>query len=149
VDDMFLYCSRGDKALVMDIKTLDELMEIAWDLPDNERDEVVRTLKRSARDKKLDKSVNSGMYVNLLEKFYYSLIHGNEETPTAISLPHSSVFYIRAVIEEDKEFVDKIGYMPSLAEVEKAMYLEGMLPWGEYSVPNWFARKHAFRKDKK
>ena len=58
---MFLYCSRGDKALVMDIKTLDELMEIAWDLPDNERDEVVRTLKRSARDKKLDKSVNSGM----------------------------------------------------------------------------------------
>lgn len=133
----------------MDIKTLDELMEIAWDLPDNERDELVRTLKRSARDEKLDKSINSGMYVNLLEKFYYSLIHGNEETPTAISLPHSSVFYIRAVIEEDKEFIDKIGYTPSLAEVERAMYLEGMLPWGEYSVPNWFARKHAFRKDKK
>ena len=49
----------------MDIKTLDELMDIAWDLPVNERDEVVRTLKSSARDKKLDKTVNSDMNVNL------------------------------------------------------------------------------------
>ena len=59
------------------------------------------------------------------------------------------LFSLRLSIEEDKEFIDKIGYTPSLAEVEKAMYLEGMLPWGEYSVPNWFARNHAFRKDKK
>lgn len=133
----------------MDIKTLDQLMEIAWDLPDDERDVVVRTLKMDAINKKLDKSINSGMYVNLLEKFYYSLVHGNDDTSNAIDLPHSSVFYIRAVIKADKDFTDKIGYEPDLAEIEEAMYLEGMLPWGEYSVPKWFARKHAFRKDKK
>ena len=133
----------------MDIKILDELMEIAWELDDNERDVMVRSLKRSVRDKKLDKSVNSDMYINLLEKFYYSLIHGNEEAAKAISLPHSSVFYIRAVMKEDKEFIERLGYEPSLAEIEKAMYLEGMLPWNEYDVPNWFAKKHAFRKDKK
>jgi|TARA_R100001463_G_C3380091_1_gene205470 hypothetical protein len=133
----------------MDIKILDELMEIAWELDDIERDTMVRSLKKSAIDKKLDKSVNSGMYINLLEQFYYALIHGNEDTSKTISLPHSSVFYVRAVIEEDKKFIDSIGYTPSLAEVEKAMYLEGMLPWGEYSVPSWFARKHTFRKDKK
>ena len=132
----------------MDIKILDELMEIAWELDDNERDVMVRSLKRSVRDKKLDKSVNSDMYINLLEQFYYALI-ANSGEHVAIKLPHSSVHYVAAVIKDDKEFIEELGYTPSLAEVERAMYLEGMLPWNEYDVPNWFARKHAFRKDKK
>ena len=88
------------------------------------------------------------MYVNLLEQFYYALIENSGEH-VAIKLPHSSVHYVTAVIKEDKEFIEELGYTPSLAEVERAMYLEGMLPWNEYDVPNWFARKHAFRKDKK
>ena len=132
----------------MNDKELDALMEIAWDLDDPQREKLVRELKRSRRKKKLDKSVNSSMYVNLLEKFYYALIE-NDGEPVSIRLPHSSVHYIAAVIKEDKEFIEKLGYVPSLAEIEGAMYLEGMLPWNEYDVPNWFAKKHAFRKDKK
>ena len=88
------------------------------------------------------------MYVNLLEQYYYALI-ANDGEPVNIRLPHSSVHYVTAVIKDDEEFIEKLGYTPSLAEVERAMYLEGMLPWNEYDVPNWFARKHAFRKDKK
>ena len=106
---------------------LDKLMEIAWEFEDPQREMLVRALKRSRLSKKLDKSVNSDMYINLLEKFYYSLIHGNEEAAKAISLPHSSVFYIRAVMKEDKEFIERLGYEPSLAEIERAMYLEGHL----------------------
>ena len=132
----------------MSDQTLDALMEIAWELSDEERDGVVRALKRTRLEKKLDKSRNSSMYVNLLEKFYYALIKA-EGKPVSIRLPHSSVFYVRAVIKEDKEFIESLGYVPELEDVERAMYLEGMLPWGEYNVPNWFARKHAFRKDKK
>lgn len=127
---------------------LDKLMEIAWELEDPHREMLVRELKRSRIRKKLDKFVNTSMYVNLLEQFYYALIENSGEH-VAIKLPHSSVHYVTAVIKEDKEFIDRIGYTPSLAEVERAMYLEGMLPWNEYDVPNWFARKHAFRKDKK
>ena len=132
----------------MNDKELDAIMEIAWDLDDPQREMLVRELKRSRIRKKLDKFVNTSMYVNLLEQFYYALIENSGEH-VAIKLPHSSVHYVTAVIKEDKEFIDRIGYTPSLAEVERAMYLEGMLPWNESDVPNWFARKHAFRKDKK
>ena len=132
----------------MNDKELDAIMEIAWDLNDPQREMLVRELKRSRIQKKLDKSVNPSMYVNLLEQFYYALI-ANSGEHVAIKLPHSSVHYVTAVIKEDKEFIEELGYTPSLAEVERAMYLEGMLPWNEYDVPNWFARKHAFRKDKK
>ena len=132
----------------MNDKELDAIMEIAWDLDDPQREMLVRELKRSRIRKKLDKFVNTSMYVNLLEQFYYALIENSGEH-VAIKLPHSSVHYVTAVIKEDKEFIDRIGYTPSFAEVERAMYLEGMLPWNEYDVPNWFARKHAFRKDKK
>ena len=132
----------------MNDKELDAIMEIAWDLNDPQREMLVRELKRSRIQKKLDKSVNPSMYVNLLEQFYYALIENSGEH-VAIKLPHSSVHYVTAVIKEDKEFIEELGYTPSLAEVERAMYLAGMLPWNEYAVPNWFARKHAFRKDKK
>ena len=141
------YC-RSMETLVMNDKELDALMEIAWDLDDPQREVLVRELKRSRIRKKLDKTVNSSMYVNLLEKFYYALIE-NDGQPVSIRLPHSSVHYVSAVIKEDEEFIKKLGYVPSLAEIERAMYLEGMLPWNEYDVPNWFARKHVFRKDKK
>ena len=36
----------------MDIKILDDLMEIAWELDDIERDTMVRSLKKSVIDKK-------------------------------------------------------------------------------------------------
>jgi len=127
---------------------LDRLMEIAWELEDPQREMLVRELKQTRILKKLDKTVNPSMYVNLLEKYYYALV-ANDGEPISIKLPHSSVHYVAAVIKEDEEFIEELGYVPSLAEVERAMYLEGMLPWNEYDVPNWFARKHAFRKDKK
>ena len=44
---------------------LDKLMEIAWELEDPQREMLVRELKRSRLSKKLDKSVNPSMYVNL------------------------------------------------------------------------------------
>tara|TARA_Y100000114_G_C11668510_1_gene282587 strand:+ start:296 stop:694 length:399 start_codon:yes stop_codon:yes gene_type:complete len=127
---------------------LDRLMEIAWGLEDPHREMLVRELKQTRILKKLDKKINPSMYVNLLEQYYDALV-ANDGEPTSIKLPHSSVHYVAAVIKEDEEFIEKLGYVPSLAEVERAMYLEGMLPWNEYDVPNWFARKHAFRKDKK
>ena len=46
------------------------------------------------------------------------------DRPVSIRLPHSSVHYVAAVIKEDKEFIEKLGYVPSLAEIEGAMYLE-------------------------
>ena len=127
---------------------LDRLMEIAWALEDPQKEMLVRELKQTRVLKKLDKTVNPSMYVNLLEQYYYALV-ANDGEPVSIKLPHSSVHYVAAVIKEDEEFIEELGYVPSLAEVERAMYLEGMLPWNEYDVPNWFARKHVFRKDKK
>ena len=141
------YCRRME-ALVMKDQELDRLMEIAWELEDPQREMLVRELKQTRILKKLDKPVNPSMYVNLLEQYYYALV-ANDGESVSIKLPHSSVHYVAAVIKEDEEFIEELGYVPSLAEVERAMYLEGMLPWNEYDVPNWFARKHAFRKDKK
>ena len=146
--NLFCHYCRGMETLVMKDQELDKLMEIAWELEDPQREMLVRALKRSRLSKKLDKSVNPSMYVNLLEQYYYALT-ANDGEPVNIRLPHSSVHYVTAVIKDDEEFIEKLGYTPSLAEVERAMYLEGMLPWNEYDVPNWFARKHAFRKDKK
>ena len=146
--NLFCHYCRGMETLVMKDQELDKLMEIAWELEDPQREMLVRELKRSRLPKKLDKSVNPSMYVNLLEQYYYALI-ANDGEPVSIRLPHSSVHYVTAVIKEDEDFIEKLGYTPSLAEVERAMYLEGMLPWNEYDVPSWFAKKHAFRKDKK
>ena len=119
----------------MNDKELDAIMEIAWDLNDPQREMLVRELKRSRIQKKLDKSVNPSMYVNLLEQFYYALIENSGEH-VAIKLPHSSVHYVTAVIKEDKEFIEELGYTPSLAEVERAMYLEGMLDANDVYKPH-------------
>jgi ABC-type uncharacterized transport system substrate-binding protein len=97
----------------MNDKELDAIMEIAWGLDDPQKEMLVRELKRSRLPKKLDKSVNTSMYVNLLEQFYYALI-ANSGEHVAIKLPHSSVHYVAAVIKDDKEFIEELGYTPSL-----------------------------------
>jgi|TARA_B100000900_G_C20539532_1_gene699840 hypothetical protein len=95
---------------------------------------------------KLDKTQKKDMYVNLLEKFYRHLIKGGRGT--GIHLPHSRVFYIRAAMREDKDFIAKLGRVPTLQEVEEALDKEIGSYWSTSEVPEWFAQKYDFIKDK-
>lgn len=53
-----------------------------------------------------------------------------------INIPHSSVFYIRAVIERD------LGTKLHVYEVERILYEEGMLPAKDYGIPAWYRKKY-------
>ena len=79
---------------------------------------------------KLDKSRKKDIYVNLLEKFYRHLIKGGRGT--GIHLPHSRVYYVRAAMREDKEFIKRLGYVPTLEEVERALDAESRAGRGVY-----------------
>lgn len=95
---------------------------------------------------KLDKTQKKDIYGNILEKFYRHLIKGGRGT--GIHLPHSRVFYIRAAMREDKDFIAKLGRIPTLEEVEKALDKEGSGNWGTSEVPEWFAQKFNFIRNK-
>jgi hypothetical protein len=56
---------------------------------------------------------------NYLEDYYQSVLDGKDDL---IYLYHSDVFFVRAALAE------RLGYVPSLLEVETAMKAVG---WGE------------------
>jgi len=58
----------------------------------------------------------------VLEEFYEAIASGDDRTLQRVHIPLSDVFYIR-----QKIFVDT-GEWYSLDRVERAMYLEGLLP---------------------
>ena len=59
---------------------------------------------------------------------------------------HSKVHYVRHCLIHDTDFVQKVGYVPSLAQVDDALLWMGELPWREYvyscGLPRWFASKY-------
>lgn len=58
----------------------------------------------------------------ILEEFYKALAYGDESRLLRVHIPLSDVFYVRAAIEADT------GVRYSLDRIERAMYLEGMIP---------------------
>ena len=57
---------------------------------------------------------------NVLEEFYKNLASGRSSR--FVHIPLSSVFYVRTAIHEST------GILYSLDRIERAMYLEGMIP---------------------
>ncbi len=67
---------------------------------------------------------------NVLEEFYDALADGNEGKLRRVHIPLSDVFYARAAIEADT------GVRYSLDRIERAMYLEKMLPKSQVLDPD-------------
>ena len=65
-----------------------------------------------------------------LGEFYNALADGDSNRLQRVHIPLSDVFYIRAKIEADT------GTKYSLDRVERAMYLEGMLPKSQVLDPD-------------
>lgn len=59
---------------------------------------------------------------SILEEFYNAFGNGDEIALRRVHIPRSDVFYVREKIELDT------GVRYSLDRVERAMFLEGMLP---------------------
>jgi len=51
-------------------------------------------------------------------------------------------------MREDKDFIAKLGRVPTLQEVEEALDKEIGSYWSTSEVPEWFAQKYDFIKDK-
>jgi hypothetical protein len=51
-------------------------------------------------------------------------------------------------MREDKDFIGKLGRIPTLQEVEEALDKEGGSLWSTNEVPEWFAQKYDFIKNK-
>ena len=67
---------------------------------------------------------------DVLREFYKAVSLGDTRKVDKIHIPKSDVFYIRALIERDT------GVRYSLDHVERAMYMEGMLPRREVLDPD-------------
>ena len=68
---------------------------------------------------------------------------------------HSKVHYVRHCLIHDTDYVEKIGHVPTLAQVDEALLWLGELPLREYvyscGLPKWFASKYkrGFRRARK
>lgn len=71
--------------------------------------------------------------LSLLDYYYQQMVKSPRRQ---VYIPHSSVFYAKACIERD------LGIDVDIWDLERSMYLEGMLPIEEYGVPKWFAEKY-------
>lgn len=67
---------------------------------------------------------------NVLEHFYKALLSSSSSQLERVHIPLSDVFYVRAAIEADT------GVKYSLDRIERAMYLEGMLPRNQVLDPD-------------
>ena len=67
---------------------------------------------------------------NVLEEFYQAYADGDASRVARVHIPLSDVFYVRAKIEADT------GVRYSLDRIERAMFLEGMLPKNQVLDPD-------------
>ena len=67
---------------------------------------------------------------DILEEFYKAVAAGDNIRAQRVHIPLSDVFYARAAIERD------LGTKYSLDRIERAMYLEGMLPRSQVLDPD-------------
>lgn len=72
--------------------------------------------------------------MGILEKFYDHL--AEKPGSQLVHLPHSSVFYVRAAIEEN------LGVRLDPYDVERLLYEEGLLKAKDYGIPAWYRRKY-------
>ncbi len=99
------------------------------------------------------------MYIGkILSDLYYKLREDRQSF--TITLHHSDVYYIRAglladsweiIKEKDKhgnditssppEYLKSIIRSMPLADMETILREEGLLPYHEYEIPHWYARK--------
>lgn len=69
---------------------------------------------------------------NILEDVYISL---RETDSINVRIPLSDCFYVKAAIECN------LGIDVSVYVVENLLLTEGMLPYRNYGIPDWYAKK--------
>lgn len=75
------------------------------------------------------KNSNTFASDRVLEEFYDALADGDDIRARRVHIPLSDVFYARAAIEA------ALGTKYSLDRIERAMFLEGMLPANQVFEP--------------
>lgn len=74
----------------------------------------------------------------ILDQFYDTVRRDIKE----VALPHRHAYYSWVILRDDPVLSKKLGRSVTLEEVERALYLEGMLPVLEYGIPAWFRKKY-------